>query len=164
MPYRPVLDHDELRTGGERRRSHATGRRELSLQAHTTGQAAGGHRQGLQPSESGRKRILPRGERKGAGDVPADRSGRRLGNLRAAVRGIRDGQGTYSPRAARAEPPEEQAVCGGGLRLHPRGAGRLRVLRPPQGGVHRCRQRQGGTASGSRRRHAVPGRDRQPLL
>lgn len=42
----------------------------------------------------------------------------------------------------------------------PEELGRLRVLRPPQRSVHRCRQRQGGTASGSRRRHTVPGRDR----
>lgn len=42
MPCRPVPDHDELRTGGERCGSHATGRRELSLQAHTTGRGQPG--------------------------------------------------------------------------------------------------------------------------
>ena len=97
MPCRPVPDHDELRTGGERRGSHAAGCRELSLQARTTGQAAGGHRQGLQPSEARRKRVLSRGKLQGAGDVPADQAGRSLGHLRADTRGIRDRQGTYRP-------------------------------------------------------------------
>ena len=55
-----------------------------------------------------------------------------------------------------------QPFIAGELRRHSRAAARGRVLRLPQGRVHRRHRRPRGLLPGRQRRHAVPRRDRRP--
>ena len=84
-----------------------------------------------------------------AGAARADRHRRAQQRPRAHPRRERQRQGAGGPRHPRAVGAPRAALRGGQLRGHPRGADRVRAVRPRAGRVHRAPWRAGAASSSS---------------